>query len=76
MLQYLVCSHTQQQSIKRHWMMVASITPDSISEKVYAPYFLGLFVQFSNLSRPGYYYIHLPYTPDLRRKSGIIKIHP
>lgn len=46
---------------------------DTIIVKPYALYFFRLFVQLTNLSRPGNYYIHFPYSADQYRKSGIIK---
>lgn len=35
--------------------------------------FFKLCVHLTNLSRPGNYYIHFPYSSDLYRKSGIIE---
>lgn len=61
-------------------MTAAPETPLNIQDTIIGKFVLhtfpGLYVQFANLSGPGNYYIHFPYSADLCRKSGFIKIHP
>lgn len=68
----LPCTATTHQTVAP----IASLNiQDNIvgKKQTCALYFFRLFVQFTNLSRPGNYYIHFPYSADLCRKSGIIK---